>query len=56
MFKPTLFRIILLGTSKPNFEEKILQKQGINYINNLLDESGNIRGYLDFVQKFNIKN
>ena len=36
-------------------KKKELQKQGINYINNLLDESGNILGYLDFVQKFNIR-
>ena len=32
-----------------------LQKQGINYINNLRDESGNLYGYLDFVQKINIR-
>ena len=31
MFQPTLFAILLLGTFKSNFQEKILHYKGINY-------------------------
>ena len=35
-------------------KKRDLQERGIQYINNLLDESGRLFGYLDFVQQFNV--